>query len=108
MYSNDIHTHSCTQSMVSLLTAQRKYSHYDDKKSERPLFEKNGAIFKRASKVIQDRNGFTSLRFAISLKLAQFTQPCKCKLNQSQLLNLLVTTVKAASWVLLRILTASL
>ena len=61
--------------MVSLLTAQRKYSHYDDKKSERPLFEKNGAIFKRASKVIQDRNGFISLRFVISLKLAQFTQP---------------------------------
>ena len=30
------------------------------------MFEKNGAIFKRASKVIQDCNGFISLRFVIS------------------------------------------
>ena len=37
------------------------------------MFEKNGAIFKRASKVIQDRNGFISLRFVISLKLAQLS-----------------------------------
>lgn len=69
------------------------------------MFEKNGAIFKRASKVIQDRNGFISLRFVISLKTRTIHTT---KLNQSQLLNLLVTTVKAASWVLLGILTASL
>ena len=69
------------------------------------MFEKNGAIFKRASKVIQDRNGFISLRFVISLKIRTIHTT---KLNQSQLLNLLVTTVKAASWVLLGILTASL
>ena len=69
------------------------------------MLEKNGAIFKRASKVIQDRNGFISLRFVISLKIRTIHTT---KLNQSQLLNLLVTTVKAASWVLLGILTASL
>lgn len=69
------------------------------------MFEKNGAIFKRASKVIQDRNGFISLRFVISLKIRTIHTT---KLNQSQLLNQLVTTVKAASWVLLGILTASL